>query len=121
MDVEIALGSFAALSQETRLWAFRVLVQAGPAGLSAGDVAEALGSRQNTMSSHLKLLSSCGLINSRRDGRQVIYSANYDTVKALVFFLMEDCCAGNAGFCRPLAESGGISPDSTSAAVTFTN
>ena len=107
MDVNSALETFAALSQETRLWAFRVLVQAGPAGLSAGDIADALGSRQNTMSSHLKLLSSAGLITSRRDGRQVIYSANYDTVKSLVFFLMDDCCAGNAGVCHPNAAAVG--------------
>jgi len=101
MDVDIALDAFAALSQETRLWAFRLLVQAGPAGLSAGDVADALGSRQNTMSSHLKLLSTSGLIESRRAGRNVIYRANYETVRSLVLFLMDDCCAGNAGSCRP--------------------
>jgi len=107
MDVNIALDAFAALSQESRLWAFRVLVQAGPAGLSAGDVAEALGSRQNTMSSHLKLLSASGLINSRRDGRHIIYSANYATVKSLVLFLMDDCCAGNAGACHSNAGEAG--------------
>jgi len=105
MDVNDALDAFAALSQETRLWTFRVLVQAGPAGLSAGDIADALGTRQNTLSSHLKLLTSCGLINSRRNGRQIIYSANYDTIKSMVVFLMEDCCAGNAGLCRPVAET----------------
>jgi DNA-binding transcriptional ArsR family regulator len=108
MDVEIALEAFAALSQETRLWAFRLLVQAGPAGLSAGDVADALGSRQNTMSSHLKSLSSSGLIDSRREGRNVIYSANYNTVRSLVLFLMEDCCAGNAGVCQPIATEGDL-------------
>jgi ArsR family transcriptional regulator len=121
MDVNIALETFAALSQETRLWAFRILVQAGPAGLSAGDVADALGSRQNTMSSHLKQLNACGLIDSRRDGRQVIYSANYGTVKSLVLFLMEDCCAGNAGFCQPAADSCASNPDATEAAVAFKN
>ena len=103
MDVEIALDAFAALSQETRLWAFRLLVQAGPACLSAGDVADALGSRQNTMSSHLKSLSSSGLIESRRAGRNIIYRANYNTVRSLVHFLMDDCCAGNAGICQPIA------------------
>jgi len=103
MDVGNALDAFAALSQETRLWAFRLLVQAGPAGLSAGDVADALGSRQNTMSSHLKLLSTSGLIESRRAGRNVIYRANYNTVRSLVLFLMDDCCAGNAGSCQPSA------------------
>jgi len=119
MDVNSALQAFSALSQETRLWAFRILVQAGPAGLSAGDVAEALGSRQNTMSSHLKQLNSCALIDSRRDGRQVIYSANYDTVKSLVYFLMEDCCAGNAGLCPPNAELGGGKPNALETAATF--
>ncbi len=107
----MGLQAFSALSQETRLWAFRILVQAGPAGLSAGEVAEALGSRQNTMSSHLKQLNTCGLIESRRAGRQVIYSANYDTVKSLVSFLMEDCCAGNAGVCQSAAESCASKPD----------
>ena len=105
MDVDEALISFDALSQETRLWAFRILVQAGPDGMSAGDIAEALGSRQNTMSSHLKLLQSAGLIASRRNGRNVIYTAAYDTVRELVLFLMEDCCAGNRAVCAPVADS----------------
>jgi len=121
MDVNIALDAFTALSQETRLWAFRVLVQAGPAGLSAGDIADALGSRQNTMSSHLKLLSASGLIESRRDGRHVIYSANYDTVKSLVLFLMDDCCAGNAGRCYPDADVGKLSADMPVSAVTLSS
>jgi ArsR family transcriptional regulator len=121
MDVNNALETFAALSQETRLWAFRILVQAGPAGLSAGEVADTLGSRQNTMSSHLKQLSSCGLIDSRRDGRQIIYSAKYDTVKSLVLFLMEDCCAGNAGFCSSTAESFVSNPNVSETSVTFNN
>ncbi len=105
MDVEAALKSFAALSQETRLWVFRILVQAGPDGLSAGEIADSLGSRQNTMSSHLKLLYAAGLIDSRRNGRSVIYTAKYSAVRELVLFLMEDCCAGDASVCRPVAES----------------
>jgi ArsR family transcriptional regulator len=105
MDLEAALNSFDALSQETRLWAFRILVQAGPTGLSAGEVADALGCRQNTMSSHLKLLHAAGLVDSRRDGRNIVYSARYSTIRELVLFLMEDCCAGNAAVCRPVAES----------------
>ena len=105
MDVDIALSAFDALAQETRLWAFRVLVQAGPAGLSAGEVAESLECRQNTMSSHLKTLQAAGLVDSRRDGRNIIYSARYDTIRELVLFLMEDCCAGSAAVCRPVAES----------------
>ena len=105
MDVELALEALSALSHETRLWAFRLLVQAGPAGLPAGEVAEALGSRQNTMSSHLKILAAAELIESQRDGRSIVYKANYDTIRELVLFLMEDCCAGNNAVCRPVAES----------------
>jgi DNA-binding transcriptional ArsR family regulator len=105
MDVEIALEALSALSHETRLWVFRLLVQAGPEGLPAGEIADALGSRQNTMSSHLKTLAAAELIDSRRDGRSILYTANYDTVRELVIFLMEDCCAGNNAVCRPVAES----------------
>lgn len=105
MDVEQALDGFSALSQETRLWVFRVLVQAGPDGLAAGEIADALGSRQNTMSNHLKILAAAGLVSSRRRGRSVIYNANYETVREIVLFLMEDCCAGHTAVCRPVAES----------------
>lgn len=119
MEVNTALEVFAALSQESRLWAFRILVQAGPAGLCAGDIADALGSRQNTMSSHLKRLNACGLIEGRRDGRHVIYNANYNTVSSLVFFLLEDCCAGNAGACDSVAKSGHNNPDLANTLVTF--
>ncbi len=105
MDVGLALETLSALSHETRLWTFRLLVQAGPQGLAAGEIAEALGSRQNTMSSHLKILAMAELIESQRDGRSIVYKANYDTVRGLVLFLMEDCCAGNNAICRPVAES----------------
>lgn len=105
MDVKQALEAFAALSNETRLWVFRLLVQAGPDGLAAGEIAESLSARQNTMSAHLKVLAAAELVRSRRQGRSILYSANYDTVKALVLFLMEDCCAGNTAVCRPVAES----------------
>ena len=105
MDVELALEALSALSHETRLWAFRLLVQAGPDGLAAGEIAEALGSRQNTMSSHLKILATAELIESQRDGRSIVFKANYDTIRELVLFLMEDCCAGHNAVCRPVAES----------------
>lgn len=105
MDVELALEALSALSHETRLWVFRLLVQAGPDGLAAGEIAEALGSRQNTMSTHLRILDAAELVMSRRDGRSIFYRANYDTIRKLVLFLMEDCCAGNAEVCRPVAES----------------
>ena len=105
MDVELALEALSALSHETRLWVFRLLVQAGPQGLPAGEIAEALGSRQNTMSSHLKTLAMAALIDSERDGKRVVYKANYETVRELVLFLMQDCCGGNNAVCRPVAES----------------
>ena len=105
MDVGPALDALSALSHETRLWVFRLLVQAGPAGLPAGQIAEGLGSRQNTMSSHLKILATAELIKRQRDGRSIVYKADYDTVRELVLFLMEDCCAGNNAVCRPVAES----------------
>jgi DNA-binding transcriptional ArsR family regulator len=105
MDVKFGLEALSALSHETRLWAFRLLVQAGCEGLPAGEIAEALGSRQNTMSTHLKILATAKLIDSERDGRSILYKANYDTVRELVLFLMEDCCAGNNAVCRPVAES----------------
>ena len=105
MEMNTALQALTALSHETRLWVFRLLVQAGPEGLPAGEIADSLSSRQNTMSSHLKLLHAAGLIDSQRHGRQVVYRANYDTVRELVLFLVEDCCAGSSQVCNPLAES----------------
>ncbi len=103
MDVITALAAFSALSHETRLWVFRLLVQAGPGGLPAGEIAEGLGSRQNTMSSHLKILTAANLISRRRDGRSIVYGANYDEIGQLVLFLMQDCCAGNRAVCDPVA------------------
>ena len=105
MEINAALDAFDALSQETRLAVVRLLVRAGPAGLPAGNVADALDCRQNTMSSHLKQLNLARLVRSRREGRQIVYSADFSTLRDLVLFLMEDCCAGNASVCRPVAES----------------
>lgn len=105
MDVIIALETLSALSHETRLWVFRLLVQAGPQGLSAGDIADTLSSRQNTMSSHLKILADAALVTRRREGRSILYRANYDAVRQLILFLMEDCCASNGAVCKPVAAS----------------
>ena len=105
MDVTEALEALSALSNETRLWVFRLLVQAGPPGMTAGEISDNLSARQNTMSSHLKLLSQAGLVISHREGRHVRFRANYDAIRGLVLFLMEDCCQGNAEVCRPVADS----------------
>jgi DNA-binding transcriptional ArsR family regulator len=105
MDMMAALMAFDALSQDSRLAAFRLLVEAGPAGLPAGLVAEQLESRQNTMSSHLKQLHQAGLVDAERDGRNIVYRANYQTVRDLIVFLMDDCCGGNSEVCAPFMSS----------------
>lgn len=105
MDNDQAVSALAALSQETRLEVFRLLVRAGPGGLPAGEISTALDVRQNTMSSHLGILSRGGLVKRHREGRVVRYSADFEGMRALLTFLMEDCCRGDAGICAPLLES----------------
>jgi ArsR family transcriptional regulator, arsenate/arsenite/antimonite-responsive transcriptional repressor len=95
-DVIVAL---AALAQENRLDAFRLLVQAGPQGLAAGDVASALGVPANTLSFHFDRLRNAGLVGMERRGRSLIYSARYDTMNALLSYLTENCCAGRPEAC----------------------
>ncbi len=92
-----ALG---ALAQETRLQAFRMLVQAGPEGCTAGAVAERLGVPPTTLSFHLAQLLHAGLVSQRRCGRQLIYAAAYEVMNGLVAYLTENCC-GRA--CIPVA------------------
>ena len=105
MDINTALDAFEALSQETRLAVVRLLVRAGPSGLPAGEIAETLACRQNTMSAHLKILHAASMVDSRREGRSIYYTANYRTVRELILYLMEDCCAGSADICGPIAQS----------------
>jgi DNA-binding transcriptional ArsR family regulator len=93
MDIQEAIIMFDALSQETRLRAFRLLVQAGPNGLAAGALSEELGTPHNTLSFHLNHLSNAGIISSRKVGRSVIYSANYDVTRDLIAFMVKDCCS----------------------------
>lgn len=95
MDERQALSSFAALSQDTRLAIVRALVVAGPEGLAAGVIADRMGVSATNVSFHLKELERSGLISQRRESRSIIYSASYETLAALVKFLMEDCCAGH--------------------------
>ena len=80
---------------------FRLLVQAGPEGLAAGAIAEALGVPASSLSFHLAQLTNAGLIAQRRDGRSLIYSADYGAMNALLGFLMENCCGG--AVCAPAA------------------
>ncbi len=92
MDINAAIIVFAALSQETRLRAFRLLVQAGHEGLAAGALSDALGTPHNTLSFHLSHLLNASIVSSRKSGRSVIYSANFGLVHDLIGFLVEDCC-----------------------------
>ncbi len=105
MDIIAALDAFEALSQETRLAVFRELVKAGPRGRSAGEIATDLDVVQNTMSTHLQKLLRAGIVASRREGRKIIYSANFDVIRQLILFLMEDCCGRSAELCDPIAVS----------------
>jgi ArsR family transcriptional regulator, arsenate/arsenite/antimonite-responsive transcriptional repressor len=93
MDIQEAIIMFDALSQETRLRAFRLLVKAGHEGLAAGVLSEELGTPHNTMSFHLSHLSNAGIISSRKKGRSVIYSANFDVTRNLIGFMVKDCCS----------------------------
>jgi len=113
MDTKPAISALAALAQESRLATYRLLVQAGPAGMSATRIAEALSLPPSSLSFHLKELSHAGLVSARQDGRFIIYSANYDTMNALLAFLTDNCCGGNP--CSPLGKA---SRDTVSAGST---
>jgi len=101
MELRIALAAFSALAQEVRLDVLKRLVRAGPAGVSAGALAEATGVAAPTMSFHLKELLGAGLVRSRKEGRSVIYAADYGGIRALVGFLLADCCQGDPRLCGP--------------------
>src|SRR3954452_10968816 len=101
MEKTAVTDALAALAQENRLDAFRLLVQAGPEGLAAGEVAASLGLPPNTLSFHLDRLRQAGLVTVRRDGRSMIYAARYETMNALLGFLTENCCQGAAEKCAP--------------------
>ncbi len=105
MNQDEAVAALSALSQDTRLSVFRMLVQSGPEGCPAGEIAATLGVRQNTLSTHLGILLSGGLVRKRRDGRTIFYSADFAGMRALLTYLLEDCCAGNRSLCAPLLET----------------
>ncbi|MDY0976973.1 metalloregulator ArsR/SmtB family transcription factor [Massilia sp. CFBP9012] len=110
METKQVLAALAALAQESRLAIFRLLIQAGPAGLPAGKVGEELGIASSALSFHLKELSHAGLVTARQEGRFVIYTAQFDTMSELVGFLTENCCAGVP--CGINASSGACPPPS---------
>jgi ArsR family transcriptional regulator len=95
-----ALSALAALGQPTRLDIFRILMRQGPDGLLAGAIAEAIGCPHNTLSSHLSILARAGLIRGTRDGRTILYRANVEAMRALLVFLVTDCCEGHPELCN---------------------
>ncbi len=99
MDDTLALASFSALSQPTRLAVFRLLVRHEPDGLPAGEIARRLDVPHNTLSSHLAVLARAELVVGRRDSRQIIYRVRLEQTRALVAFLVEDCCGGEVDAC----------------------
>lgn len=109
METKRAVEALQALAQETRLTAFRLLVEAGPEGVAAGEIARALDVAPPTLSFHLSALVHAGLVVSRRDGRQVIYAAEFEAMDGLVGFLAENCCRGEGG-CLPSIEKPGCGP-----------
>jgi len=101
MESRNAVEALGALAQDSRLQVYRLLVQAGPAGVAASDIAERLDIPANTLSFHLKTLSHADLVLARQEGRFIYYSANYDQMNALLGFLTQNCCGGRS--CMPAA------------------
>ena len=105
MDPADAVQALSGLAQETRLAIFRDLVQRGAEGRAAGEIARLFDLPHATLSFHLSRLSQCRLLKSRRDGRRIVYSVDFDGTGQLLDFLLENCCGGNAAECRVASAS----------------
>src|SRR6266704_554279 len=101
MELKNAVTLLGALAQDSRLQVYRLLVQAGPEGMAATEIAERLGIPANTLSFHLKTLSHADLVQSRQAGRFIYYSTDYEQMNALLGFLTDNCCGGRS--CAPAA------------------
>ena len=108
MESEGTILALAAMAQSTRLDVFRLLVKHEPDGLAAGDIARALAVPQNTMSSHLSILSRAGLVSAQRFSRSIIYRADLARLQDVMLFMLRDCCDGRPEICAPLIE--GLTP-----------
>jgi len=102
MDNSDVIAALAALAQSTRLDTFRLLVTREPEGVAAGELARLIDVPQNTMSTHLAILSRAGLITGERHSRSIIYRASLDRLRDLMLFLVKDCCGGRPELCTPL-------------------
>jgi len=105
MESEDAILALAALAQSTRLDVFRLLAKHEPEGVPAGDIAKALAVPQNTMSSHLAILSRAGLVTAQRFSRSIVYRADLAKFQDVVLFMLRDCCDGRPEICAPLIEN----------------
>ena len=105
MDNADVVAALAALAQERRLEIYRLLVQAGPGGMAAGEVANGVGIPPNTLSFHLDRLRHAGLVKFARQGRSLIYAARYDTMNSLLGYLTENCCGGKPELRKPVSRS----------------
>ena len=105
MESSSALRKLSALAQESRLAVFRLLVKSGEQGVAAGEIARALQITPNTLSAQLVILANAGLVTSRRQGRSIIYAADYASMSGLLLYLMEDCCQGRPEVCAPMAQA----------------
>jgi len=105
MENEQAVLALGALAQQTRLQAFRTLMQHEPDGLAAGDLARLLEVPQNTLSAHLSVLTRANLVVSERHSRSIVYRANLAAFQAVAIFLLQDCCGGRQEICAPIFES----------------
>jgi DNA-binding transcriptional ArsR family regulator len=108
MEKKAVLAALGALAQESRLDIYRLLVQAGPDGMPAGHIGEQLGLPSATLAFHLKELKIAGLASCTRNGRSLIYAAEYPTMNALLFYLTENCCGRPSTQCLPIRQ-----PDAT--------
>lgn len=102
MESTAAVLALAALAQSTRLETFRLLVRHEPNGLAAGEIANALGIPNNTLSAHLGIMSRSGLLTSERHSRSIVYRADLGRLREMVVFLLKDCCEGRNDLCAPL-------------------
>lgn len=102
MDDIATLNAMSALAQPTRLRVFRLLVNHEPDGIAAGELARAVGVPQNTMSSHLAILTQAGLIRGERQSRSILYRADLGRFREMMLYLLQDCCAGRPDICAPL-------------------
>lgn len=104
MEMKNAVSALSALAHQGRLSTFRMLVQAGPEGIAAGEIARRLDVPANTLSASLTILANAGLVENRREGRSVIYSARYVQMTELLEYLLQDCCGGQPEICAALAD-----------------